>query len=66
MWVTVGAHGSTSDCAVFNASPLKAALEAETLDIPPPTAMLNDDRPIPFFILGDDAFPLKTWLMKPY
>lgn len=66
MWVDIGANGSTSDCAVFNASDLKVALESGTLGLPVPEPLPDDDRDIPYFIVGDDAFPLKTWLMKPF
>ena len=34
---------------------------------PLPTPMPDDDRSMPSFIIGDDAFPLRTsWLMKPF
>lgn len=66
IWVDVGANGSTSDCAVFNQSDLKAALETGTLGLPPQTALPGDDTPIPHFLIGDDAFPLRQWLMKPF
>ena len=26
----------------------------------------NDDRPLPFALIGDDAFALRTWLLKPH
>ena len=28
--------------------------------------MPNDDKEMPYFIVGDDAFALKSWLMKPF
>jgi hypothetical protein len=41
-------------------------LDEENLGLPPATPLPNDDLPIPFAIVADDAFPLRTWLMKPY
>jgi hypothetical protein len=66
MWIDVGANGSTSDCAVFNVSELKEGLENNTLGMPPAEPLPGDDRPMPYFLVGDDAFVLKTWMMKPY
>ncbi len=28
--------------------------------------MTNENEATPFFLVSDDAFALKTWLMKPY
>ena len=66
MWVDVGANGSTSDCAVFNHSDLKEALENDTIRLPPAEVLPGDDRAISYFLIGDDAFPLKRWLTKPF
>lgn len=66
LWVDVGANGSTSDCAVFNQSDLKAALQSDTLGLPPPKALPGDDTDISHFVIGDDAFPLRKWMMKPF
>ena len=66
IWVDVGANGSTSDCAVFNSSELLEAIEGDTLGMPPAELLPGDDRPIPYFFIGNDAFALKTWMMKPF
>ena len=66
LWVDVGTAGSTSDCAIFNLSELKEMFEADTIGVPAPDPLTHDDQPTPYFLIGDDAFPLRTWLMKPF
>ena len=55
-----------SDAQIFNGSELKECFEDGTINLPPPEPMTNDDRPTPYFMLADDAFALRTYLMKPY
>jgi hypothetical protein len=66
LWADVGANGSASDCSVFNRSTLSTALIEDTLGLPPPEPLPNDNRDIPYFLVADDAFPLRTWMMKPF
>ena len=65
LWADVGANGSTSDCGIFNASDLEPALRTGTIGFPDPEPLPHDDRPMPYFLVGDDAFPLRTWMVKP-
>ena len=62
----MGANGSSSDAGVFNQSTLRGALEDNTIGFPAPDPLPGDDRDFPYFIVGDDAFPLRKWMMKPY
>lgn len=65
-WVDVGSNGSAGDAQVFNRSELKECMDDQTLGVPAPEPLPHDDRDMPFFIVGDDAFALRTWLMKPF
>ena len=61
----MGHNGACSDAGIFNDTELKALLENDELGLPDPEPLLGDDTPMPYFLVGDDAFALKTWLMKP-
>ena len=65
-WVEVGCHGSAGDAQVFNNSELKEAIDTGAINFPKPDALPGDDQPMPYFIVGDDAFALRSWLMKPF
>ncbi|XP_041351201.1 uncharacterized protein LOC121370153 [Gigantopelta aegis] len=62
----VGVNGRNSDAGVFASSAISSALEKNTLHIPPERALPGRATAIPHVIVGDEAFPLKSHLMKPY
>ena len=66
IWVDVGSNGSAGDAQVFNGGQLRQAIVTGSLNFPPPDALPNDDKEMPYFIIGDDAFALQKWMMKPF
>ena len=66
LWVIVGASGSSSDAQIFNCSKLKRRIENRTLGLPPPEPLRPGGANLHYFLLGDDAFALMPWLVKPY
>ena len=63
LWVDVGAVGSSSDGQIFKHSELRQKLEDGTIGFPEAAPLVPDGPLVNYFILGDDAFPVKTWLM---
>ena len=66
IWLDVGQPGSAGDAQVFNRSELKECIEDGSAGFPEPDPLPGDDTDVAYFIAADDAFALKTWLMKPY
>jgi len=55
IYVNIGVNGRSNDAGIFSSTTLYKGLEDGTLNLPPDHV-----------ILGDSAFPLKTYLMKPF
>jgi len=66
IWVNIGSQGGCSDAQIWNQSDLKLAIERGLIGMPEATPLPGDDRPIGYYIIADDAFAMRTWLMKPF
>lgn len=64
--VDVGDYRRLSDGSVFSSSRLGIAMEKNKLNIPPPRLLPETNVCVPPVFVGDDAFPLKNYMMKPY
>ena len=67
VYVDIGAQGRISDGGVYSNCSLAKSLETGAIEFPPAKQLRIDcGIPVPFFIVADDAFPLKPFIMKPY
>ena len=66
VYVDIGCNGRVSDGGVFKNSALYAALDNKSLSIPSPKPVPGQNKPLPYMIAADDAFPLKEYIQKPY
>ena len=64
--VDIGAYGKNTDDNIFNSSKLGKRLSINTLHVPPSKHMPGSDKFLPHVILGDEAFSLRIYLMRPY
>ena len=64
--IDVGGFGSQHDAATFIASQLYKALMSNKLNLPCASKLGNSDLYLPYFLVGDGAYPLSNTLMKPY
>ncbi|XP_071582100.1 uncharacterized protein, partial [Temnothorax nylanderi] len=65
-WVDIGDYGSISDGGVWMHSDFGSSLEQGLVELPYPEPLPGRDDPFPFVFVGDEAFPLKVYLMRPY
>ncbi|GFG40228.1 hypothetical protein Cfor_09816 [Coptotermes formosanus] len=66
--IDVGAYGASSDCNIFKNTNFCTKLEGNHLNIPDSRSLPNDDNgtPMPFVIVGDEAFALSEHVLRPY
>ncbi|CAH1989260.1 unnamed protein product [Acanthoscelides obtectus] len=65
-YINVSCFGRISDGGVFNACSLSNKLADNSLGIPTPRPLPGRTKPVPFVIVADDAFAMKSYIMKPY
>ena len=58
--------GRQSDGGVFSNSNLGYAIVNDLLDFPEPENLNDSDFKLPFVFVANDAFPVRTNLVKPY
>ena len=64
--VNIGAYGKQRDGEVFRYSSLYQSLETRSLKLPEDTVLSNSEITLPYVFVGDEAYPVTTYLMKPY
>ena len=66
LFADVGMNGRNSDGGNWLQSPMRKALEKNTLTLPKPKPLYGNRKETPFVCVGDDAFPLTNYPMKTY
>lgn len=66
LMVDVGAYGKDSDAGVFSNSAMYTNIEKGGLILPNDSQLPNFQKTAPFVFVGDEAFPLRTYLMRPF
>lgn len=64
--IEVGAQGKQSDGGIFTTSTLFNLLETKNFNVPSDKKLPNSDAKVPHVLIGDEAYPLKPYLMRPY
>ena len=66
LFADVGTNGRMNDSGIWNKSSLCRAIENREIRLPEARALPYRLEKIPCVILGDDAFALKNYMMKPF
>ncbi|RXN01392.1 hypothetical protein EOD39_6951 [Acipenser ruthenus] len=66
MLVDIGSSGRWSDGGILAESRFRKALEQNRLSVPSPRALPGSSTKTLLVVVGDEAFPLKPYLMRPY
>jgi len=64
--IDVGSYGKDSDGGVLANSNILKRLEKKTLKLPLPKKLPDSTIISPYTFIADEAFPLRTYIMRPY
>ena len=63
--VDVGEYGSNNDSGILNNSIIGKMFKNNKMKLPDPETIQGTYYELPFFLAGDEIFPLNNWLMRP-
>ncbi|XP_045215181.2 putative nuclease HARBI1 [Mercenaria mercenaria] len=66
IWADVGGKVAASDAQIYNGSELKECIDDGSIGFPPAEPLPNDNEDVPYYLIGDDAFAVRSNMMKPY
>ena len=66
LYAHVGTNGRISDGGVWSKCAFLKAVEDDKLNIPKPACLPLGEQAVPYLLVGDEAFALKPFLLKPY
>ena len=65
--IDIGQYGSNNDTSVFNKSRMGKAFQQGKMGLPNASPLKGFTlSSLPYYLVGDEIFALKSWLMKPY
>lgn len=65
-YVDIGTPGRQGDASVFRNSIIGQLLEQKGFNIPLPEPLYENGPILPYVLVGEEAFPLTDYMMKPY
>ena len=66
LWIDCGSSGSCSNAQIFNRNNSRAKIKNGSLELLAPEPLEQGGPDLHYFLLGDDAFALMPWIVKPY
>lgn len=66
LYVDIGCQGRISDGGVLRNTSLFQMIQDKSAHLPQPKTLEGRNTPVPFYFIGDDAFPISPNIMKPF
>lgn len=66
LYADVGSPGRVNDSGIWNRTTLMQNIQNGTVQLPNEEKLSSGGENVPFVFLGDDAFALRTYVMKPF
>lgn len=65
-FVDIGGYGRRSDGGIFRDSIIGHKFNNHEMNLPKPESLTMDGLPLPYVLVGDEAFQLTEYLLRPY